>query len=328
VRRSLVNATHAKPEVPATHPPRYEVAAGVRCVAPGELPRLGRPFARYTIVGSGKTGMDACIWLMENGVAPEALRWIIPRDAWLMDRANFQPGVDGYEQGLQNTLAQFEAMAEASDLPDLLQRLEQRGVLMRLDPAVEPSTYRCAIVSRGELEQLRRIRDVVRLGRVQAIERDRVLLERGDVEADTDTLYVNCTAGAIQPTARVPIFEDGTINLLLVRWCQPVFSAAVIAWLECHVEGTGPKNALSAPVPGPEFPADWLRMWAITMRNVAAWRSNAALQDWLGRCRLNGQAVMLKGVEITPAVQKLLQEIGTKSAAAGANLPRLLASLS
>ncbi|MET0543281.1 MAG: NAD(P)-binding protein [Variovorax sp.] len=326
-QRRLVYAAHANTEIPSTHPPRYEVGARVRCIPPNELPRVDRPYARYTVVGSGKTGMDACIWLLDNGVAPQRIRWIMPRDAWLMNRANVQPGPDGYERGMRNTIAQFEAIAQARDQRDLFRMLEERQVLMRIDPEVEPSTYRCAIVSPGELELLRRIRDVVRLGHVRALESTRILLERGTVEAHPDTLYVNCSAGAIQPAPKVPVFADDTINLLMVRWCQPLFSAAVVAWVESHVEGDAARNALCGVVPGPEAPLDWLRMWAITMRNGAAWSRNEAMQAWLRQCRLNGLAVMLKGVEITPAVKQLLQQVSDSSAAAAAKLPALMASV-
>jgi hypothetical protein len=36
--------------------------------------------------------MDTCLWLLRHGVAPEQLTWIKPRDAWLLNRANVQPG--------------------------------------------------------------------------------------------------------------------------------------------------------------------------------------------------------------------------------------------
>lgn len=327
VRRKLVNATHAKTEIPSTHPPRFRVPSGVRCVPPNDLPRLESLPQHITMVGSGKTAMDSIVWLLDNGVAPARLRWIMPRDAWLMNRANFQPGADGYERALRTNVAQFEAIAQARDGQDLLRILEERGVLMRIDPGVEPRTYRCAIVSEGELAQLRQVRDVVRMGHLQAIEPGRIVLDDGTLEAEADTLYVNCTACAIQPTPKVPVFGAGEINLLMVRWCQPVFSAAVIAWVESHVEGEASQNALCTPVPGPELPLDWLRMWAVTLRNLAAWRGNPSMQAWLAQCRLNGQFVLLKGVEITPEVKKALGEVSASAEAAGAKLPQLMASI-
>ena len=69
MRKKVVNATHAQTAVPSTHPPKYAVAAGVNCVPLNRLPQITRPHAAYTVVGSGKTGMDAILWLLENGVA-------------------------------------------------------------------------------------------------------------------------------------------------------------------------------------------------------------------------------------------------------------------
>lgn len=326
-RRKFVNATHAKTEVPATHGPRYAVSPAVRCVPLNALPQIERPCARYTVIGSGKSGMDACLWLMDNGVPPARIRWIMPRDAWLMDRANFQPGAEGFERGMASTMAQFDAIVHATDLDDLFARLERDGVLMRIDTNVRPTTYRCAIVSRAELAKLREVGEIVRLGHVRALQPGRIVLDRGSVEADEDTLYVDCTASAIQATPRIPIFDGDVVNLLMVRWCQPLFSAAVIAWVESHVADAAEQNALCRVVPGPAVPLDWLRMWAITLANVARWRGNRELQAWLAQCRLNGQAVMMRGVEQTDAVHELLRESMAKAAAAGARLPQLMAAL-
>ncbi len=46
----------------------------------------------FTVIGAGKTAMDACTWLLDNGVDPGGIRWIQPREAWLLDRAFNQPG--------------------------------------------------------------------------------------------------------------------------------------------------------------------------------------------------------------------------------------------
>jgi hypothetical protein len=151
--RKLVDATHAQTAVPSTHPPRYRVAPGVKCVPLNDLPKIARPFAAYTVVGAGKTGMDAVLWLLENGVPPERIRWIMPRDAWFMNRANFQPGLDNFERNIGATIAQFDTMTQASSVADLFARLEQHEQLLRLDPAIAPTTYRCAVVSKPELAQ-------------------------------------------------------------------------------------------------------------------------------------------------------------------------------
>ena len=329
VRRKVVDATHARTEVPATHPPKYAVAEGVRCVPLNALPERAKPGMRFTVIGSGKTGIDACLWLLQNGVAADHIRWVIPRDAWFMDRQNFQPGRENFEHNMAYNANQFEAIASARDLPDLLQRLEAKGALVRLDTAVEPTTYRCAVVSQGELAALRGIRDIVRLGRVQRIERDRLVLDRGEVAADaTAMLYVDCSASAIQPLPKLPVFEGDRINLFMVRFCQPLFSAALIAWVEAHHTDAAQMNALCTPVPSPEVPADWLRMWAATLANLARWRADPALSAWLSTCRLNGAAVQLRGVRPDDAARiALVKHMGAQSALAGAAMPALLATL-
>lgn len=61
VHKKLVNATHAQTAVPSTHSPKYKAATGVTCVPVNQLPRISRPYLAYTVVGSGKTGMDAIL---------------------------------------------------------------------------------------------------------------------------------------------------------------------------------------------------------------------------------------------------------------------------
>jgi hypothetical protein len=122
----------------------------MRLIPVNDLVRPAGPASGYTVIGGGKTAMDACLWLLDSGVPPEVIRWIRPRDAWLLDRAYQQPLelvawlIEGVSLGL-------EAAAQAEDVNDLFGRLEACGQLVRLDPAVEPTMYRCATVSQDEL---------------------------------------------------------------------------------------------------------------------------------------------------------------------------------
>jgi hypothetical protein len=328
VRRKVVDGTHARTEVPATHAPHYAAAPGVDCIPINALATLRRPYAHYTVVGSGKTGIDACLWLLAHGVAPACIRWVMPRDAWFMDRANFQPGLENFEHNMAHSTGQFGAIAEATSPADLFARLEAMGALLRLDPTVEPTTYRCGTVSRDEIHLLRDIADVVRLGRLQAIEPTRIQLDGGALPADPDTLYIDCSAGAIQLPPGLPVFDGGRINLMMVRWCAPTFSAALIAFVESHVGDEAERNALCTVVPSPEAPADWMRMWAVSLANGARWRAHPALNAWSMQRRLNSQAVLARGV--TPddrARVALLREMGRKAGEAAARLPALMAML-
>jgi hypothetical protein len=325
VRNKVVDATHARTAVPSTHPPAYAVAPNVACVPLNRLPAISRPYAAYTVVGSGKTGMDAILWLQENGVPPSRIRWIMPRDAWMMNRANVQPGLENFERSIGSNIEQLEAIATSASQAELFARLEARQLLLRIDEAVQPTTYRCAVVSLAELKQLRRVDDIVRLGRVRALEPTRIVLDKGNVAAEPDTLYIDCSASAIVQTPVMSVFDGDRINLLMVRTCQPLFSAAVIAYVESHVAGEAEKNALCAVVPSPERPIDWLRMWAVSIANAGRWRQQSGLGDWLAQCRLNAIAVFARGVEPGDTARVgLLQAMGAASAAAAPKLAALL----
>jgi hypothetical protein len=70
-------------------------------------------------------------------------------------------------------------------------------------------------------------------------------------------------------------------------------------------------------------------MWLASLANGAAWRQHAGLNTWLTTCRLNGLAILSKGVtpDDTPRMA-LLQEMGAKGGPAAAKLQTLLAAAS
>jgi hypothetical protein len=307
VQKKVVDATHARTEVPFTHPPKYVVAPGLRCIPLNALPNIERPPAGYVVVGSGKTGIDACLWLLENGVSPDDIRWIMPRDAWFLDRANVQPGQEFFEATIGGLVKQFECILAASSIPDLFGRLEAAGQLLRIDRSVEPTVYHCATVTRAELRELQRIRSIVRLGRVQSIEPTRIKLEMGDVQTDPDCVYVDCSAKGLQPPPDMPIFDGARINLLTVRTCQPTFSAALIAYVESHLTDPAEKNAFCRVVPHPQVPRDWIRMWSVLLDNRSCWNQHEGLFGWLKRTRLDYVTrLVVEASEDDPKKQALL----------------------
>jgi hypothetical protein len=274
--------------VPATHGPSYAVGVGVTCLTPTDLTHWRQPAAGHVIVGGGKTAMDTALWLLEQGVDPDTITWIRPREAWLLNRANVQPTVQFAHRTLQALTLELEAARDAASLPELFARLEAAGLLQRIDRSVSPTMYRCAIVSEAELEQLRRIRNVVRLGHVVAVETRRIVLERGEIATTAGHVHVHCSARGLPRSPAQPVFQRSRIVPQYVRRCSPTFSAAFIAHLEATVDDETEKNDLCAPVPIPEVPLDWLRMHLHTARNQQRWSQRPELQDWLRRSRLEG----------------------------------------
>ena len=99
--RRFVDATYSRMRIPSTTPPTYTIAPGAACIPLNDLPRAAPAYDDFVVIGAGKTGMDACIWLLENGADPDRIRWIVPRDSWILNRANFQPGDDFFATMLQ-----------------------------------------------------------------------------------------------------------------------------------------------------------------------------------------------------------------------------------
>jgi hypothetical protein len=328
VHKKIVDATYSATAVPSTHPPKYSVAPGVRFVPLNDLPKVAQPQADYVVVGSGKTGIDACLWLLEQGVGPERIRWIMPRDAWLLDRAKIQPGDEFFFDTIGSLARLFEAVAAADSVPDLFNRLEAGGELVRIDPSVRPTVYRCATISQDELAQLRRIEGIVRLGHVRAVEATQIVLEQGQLPQSPNTLVVDCSARAIPQQPLVPIWADKRITLQMLRTCQPTFSAALIAHIEATFADEAEKNGLCAPVPAPYLDIDWLHMLAVSVKNRLAWARQPSIEQWLAQSRLDSFFASVRRVQPTDSDKlAVLQRYRGAVMPAVAKLPQLLASV-
>ncbi|MEO3758052.1 NAD(P)-binding protein [Mycobacterium sp. B14F4] len=282
-----VVTSHVEIVVPSMRKPSYTVAPGVDCVPPNELPRFRDGRDRYVIVGAGKTAMDACLWLLRHGVEPSRLTWLKPRESWVLDRAAIQPGRKFAGAVLADFANQLAAVQEASSLPDLFDRLETKGCLQRIDRSVEPTMYRCAILSQAELDQLRRIDDVVRMGHVLSLDPGRITLEGGVREVDGKVLYIDCSADGLAHREPATVFDGERISLQTVRTCQPAFSASVIAHVEAAYSDDDTRNAFCGPVPYPREPIDWLRMMYAFNKNQLKWFSDPDMMAWVDAARLN-----------------------------------------
>jgi hypothetical protein len=286
VRRRIVDATYLAPSVPSTHTPSFAVDPNVRLIPINDLVTLSEPGSGYTVLGAGKTAMDACGWLLDSGVEPEAIRWIRPRDTWLLDRA-FQQPLELVGSLMEGLSLQVQAAARAENVADLFRRLEACGQLVRLDPAVEPTMYRGATISQAELEGLRLIENVVRLGRVTHIGGARIALEAGSIPTDDKQIYVDCTADGAHRVPGRAVFEPNRITLQAVRTGLLPFSAGLIAFVESAREDDVEKNRLCPPNPYPNAAVDWIATNAISHRVQIRWFEESDLLAWMERSRLD-----------------------------------------
>ena len=231
VRQKLVDATLIAPSIPARHTPPYVAGSDVRVIPPNALVDLTAAPRGFTVLGAGKTAMDTCNWLLDHGVEPDRIRWVRPRDAWLLNRAYMQPLelVGSYMQLQANWL---DAAAHATDGTDFGRRLEESESLLRIDPSVEPEAFRGAILSTDELAALRMIERVVRERRVLAVEASRLVTDHGDIASEPGEVYVDCTAAGVPALAPRPVFQPGRILLQYVTVGFVPWGAAIIGAVE------------------------------------------------------------------------------------------------
>ncbi len=339
VRKKVVDANYFSPMVPSTHKRRFSVAEGVQIVPPNALPQLWQHMGagaslsaplmprRFVVLGAGKTAMDTVVWLIQSGASADAITWVMPRDSWLVNRVTVQPGETFFNDVFGSQADQMQAFAEATSVQDLYLRLESCGALLRIFPDQTPSMFHLATVAPGEVALLRSVRHVVRQGRVTAIEPERLELQQGTLAVEPGSLFIDCTASAVEPRPIQPIFQHGKIVLQMVRLPQPAFSAALTAYVEVHYGDDATRNRLCATVPFPHDMADYPLAMLINMGNQFQWGQDKVLRAWLRDSRLDGFGKLMASVGPTDTdKQAILLRLREQSMAAAANLKRLVAA--
>jgi hypothetical protein len=286
VRQKVVDATYLETSVPATHTPAFSIGEGVKLIPVGELAHVTEPPSGFTVLGAGKTAMDACSFLLDNDVDPDKIRWVRPRDAWLMNRSSWQP-LDLVASTVESLSLVLLALAEAETLDVLFRRLEACGALLRLDPSVEPTMFRGAIVSQAEHQSLKQIERVVRQGRVRRIDTDRIALDEGEVPTDRGTIHVDCTAYGLRATPPRPIFEEGRVTPQSLMGGFTTFNAAMVGFIEAARDDDADKNRLCPPTAYPSRSIDWISVFEGGFRVITQMLQEPDLAAWLGTCRLN-----------------------------------------
>lgn len=286
VRKCIVNATYMASRVPATDAPPFEVSDGATCIPIGELTRVATPPDGYVIIGAGKTAMDAVCWLLDGGTSPDDICWIRPRDPWMLNRAFFQPGV-GLVRTFAGVVEQVEAVAECASIEQIFDRLEQHEVMLRFDPSIKPSTIKGATVSLGELDCLRRVTNVIRMGHVRRIDSASITLEDGSVPTGPDQLHVHCASAGLSDNPPRAVFADDTILLQPITRVSLSLSAGLIGVVEASGRTTAEKNKLCPPNMWFDTPFDWIRHLLTGMRTELEWPNAPDVVAWVEASRLN-----------------------------------------
>jgi hypothetical protein len=284
VRRRVVDATYLSPTIPATTPPPFGVADDAAVVPVNELARLVEAPSEYVIVGAGKTATDGIVWLLANGVPPERIVWVRPRDPWMLNRAVVQPDPVVALGLAADTMA---AAAAAESLDDLFLRLEAAGVMLRIDERVTPTMAKTPTLATWELERLRTIERVVRLGYVDHVTSREIVLAGGTVPLAPGALVVHCAASGLQYPPLVPVWSRDAIRPQTIRVGFPCFCAALAGYVEATRDDDRERNRLCPPNTLPDDPRSWAWMQVRGTLAARAYGAEPDIAEWANRCALN-----------------------------------------
>jgi hypothetical protein len=306
----VVDARYLAPRIPAENPPPFGVLDGARVMPVNELVKIDAAPSQYVVVGSGKTATDACIWLLERGVDPDAICWVRPRDPWMLNRAMVQPNPAVF-MGMAAQILEIAAKAPSAD--DMFFGMEEAQVMLRIDRSVTPTMAKTPTLATWELEQLRTIENVVRLGHVKHVEVGRLVLDQGEAEIAKDAVVVHCASPGLVYPPLVPIWNDESITVQPVRTGFPCFGAAIVG----HVEGTRQddeeKNKLCPPSPYSNTTSDWARMQVLGSRASMSFASDPEIKAWADTTSLNPARVppdMVDSAELGAAMERFRTHVG------------------
>ncbi|AIY03349.1 hypothetical protein ART_3750 [Arthrobacter sp. PAMC 25486] len=301
----IVDARYLSPSIPADTPPPFDVAAGTRVIPVNSLARLEEAPSQYVVVGSGKTATDACIWLLARGVDPGDICWVRPREPWMLNRAVVQPDPAVF---LGTAADIMESAVAAASLEELFLRLEDAGIMLRIDRSVAPTMAKTPTLATWELEQLRTIEHVVRLGHVSRVEPGRITLHDGSLAAAKDAVIVHCAASGLKYPPTIPIWGRTAITLQPIRAGFPCFGAALAGFVEATRSDDSEKNRLCPPTPYPNTLADWASMNLLGARASMSFGSEPDIKAWADGVAINPAGIPSER-DRSPALRDVLDRL-------------------
>ncbi len=315
----IVDAAYLSPTIPATTPPPFTVADGARVIPVNELPRIADEPGQYVVVGSGKTATDAIIWLLGRGVDAAAIRWVRPRDPWMLNRARVQPDPAVF-LGMGADI--MDAILAAGSLDDLFLGLESAGIMLRIDRGVQPTMARTPTLAVWELELLRGVDDVLRHGHLRRVDRGRLVFDDIAATIDRDAVIVHCAAEGLRRPPLVPIWQADAIRLQLTRPGFPCFAAALIGYVEATRPDDAEKNRVCPSSPYQNTVADWADMTILGTRSAMAFGAEPDIAAWANEVSLNPARVP-PGRASSPGVAEAKARLQASTVPALAALGRL-----
>jgi len=265
VKKKMVDATRLTTSVPSTTSPQYEVRNGVNLIPINGLADIRKPWHNYVVIGAGKTGLDALLYLLDHEVDPGQIYWIVSNDCWYFNRDMAE-----MKNFYSSVTTQFNGLLAAESLDKMYEIYEKAGIFMRVDKSIQPTKMRAATCSPREMEKIARITQIVRLGRIVKIDESEILFTSGDkIPTSPSTLHIDCSAAGTSFPPERRIFSGSTINLQMVQAPQPTLSGSVIAAIEiAFPDDDEKKNNICTPIPAFQNREDWPRLMKDSMLNA------------------------------------------------------------
>ena len=319
-RCRIVDAHYLAPSIPAEKPPPFGVAEDARVLPVNDLARLEEAPSQYVVVGAGKTATDACIWLLSRGVDPDAICWVRSREPWMMNRAVVQPDPAIFLGMAADTM---QAAGDATSLEDLFLRLEDTGIMLRIDRTVIPTMAKAPTLAMWELEHLRTLENVVRRGHIETVDRGKLTFADGSVAVADDAVVVHCAADGLKYPPRVPVWRPETITLQAIRAGFPCFGAALVGYVEATRQDDDEKNRLCPPTPYGNSMAEWVGMNVLGTRAAMSFSAEPDIKEWSNQVALN-PARIPTGHAGSAALDDALERLATYTRPGLARLAELM----
>ena len=287
VRRHVVDATYMASRVPATDPAavrrgrRRPLRPGRRADHTSRTPPAG-----YVIVGGGqdRDGRHLLAARSRHGsrrhhVDPSA-RLVDPQSRVLPARAG--------SRTFEGVVLELEAIVASDSVEEVYERLEDRrgGAPHRPVRRADDDEGRDGRAS-GELEQLRRIENVVRLGHVERIELDR---DHARARLDPDQSRSSARPLRGGGTERQPAASDlhrRHDHAPARHACQPDVVGRAAGLRRSTGRTTAEKNRLCPPTVAAHAVRLPPRAVLAGIRTEMGWQEAPDLQEWLDHSRLN-----------------------------------------
>ncbi|VEU36864.1 unnamed protein product [Pseudo-nitzschia multistriata] len=230
----------------------------VNTIPLNELPKyIGKTQQKYLVIGAGKSGIDALIYLLEDAkVDPDQITWIVSQSAWYFMRDGIaltpKPGKSFWKNA---TKVFFEPLGAAKSADEAFLLMEKAGSLGRVHPddGHFPRVFRGANMTYTDLANLRRIKNVLKnMGRVTSITSNEIIFQNGAHSvpfSPIDTLVVDCmtedTYGYFSFEEDFQFFNPHKIRLgPAVAIFNPSHTSTMIAFLEAEFSDSAAGDAV------------------------------------------------------------------------------------